>query len=307
LKDAIKALGHANKLINDGVAALQSFNTLKLLVTSTVAKMWVYFSDGLLMDLGNLGIDDEEGLSMKEYFETNFEQNREYEALLADMKGLTKHCEDPAKPAFELISPPLKDTLLDMCTYEQAETSSEAFANTVVDIGEKMLGHLETVQAWHTTPQERPDLVEKGEPAGLRKIETAFGETSYFSNYLKRWKADTGDFLKLLDNLKELTEKLKTSGKQLEMAKDKLVMKLGVQQALKKKAQELFEEAKSKREQSEEEVSVAEGELQGVFDAVGQKSTDVDNLRDLFEAAWKAYKAAEKLFEDTQKKGTGVK
>merc|ERR1711972_474673 len=109
---------------------------------------------------------------------------------------------------------------------------------------------------------------------------------------LSRWKADTGDFLKLLDNLKELTEKLQTTGEQLETAKNTVIMQLGVQQALKKTAQDKFDEAKRKREQSEEELSEAESELPSVFDAVANKNTNVDNLRDLFEAAWKAYKAA---------------
>merc|ERR1712217_647256 len=84
---------------------------------------------------------------------------------------------------------------------------------TVLTIGDSMLKNLKTAQAWHDTPEERPDLIKKGEPAGLRMIETAFGPSSYFSSYPERWKADKGDFLKLLASLNTLLEQLRTQSK----------------------------------------------------------------------------------------------
>lgn len=303
--DAREKLATANRILSEGIDALNNFNTLKGLVTSTVAKMWVYFQDGLLTHLNDIGL--EKGMPMEDYFEKEYESNQEYGQLLEDLNGLTKHCEGSAIPAFELITAePLKETLLDMCKYTPAEESSTAFAKTVIDIGDRMLVNLQTAQAWHDHPEEQPDMVDKGEPAGLRKIETAFGPTSYFSQYLSRWKADTGDFLKLLASLTALIEQLKANAAELLKMKDQLVMKLGIQQKLAADVAEKLAAAVKKKEMSESELRDAQAEEDRAKALADQQESNVANLKRLFEEAWAAYKAAEKLFEETQRKGTGL-
>merc|ERR1719512_213778 len=233
MEDAIAQFEKAVKLVNEATTALNSFNKLKVLVTSTISKMWLYFSDAVLTPLNNIGL--EKGMLMEDYFEKKYESNKEYGELLGDLEGLTKHCDASAKPAFERIKKnDLKKTLLDMCVYTPAEESAKEFATTVLTIGDKMLTNLKTAQAWHDAPEERPDMVEKGEPAGLRQIETAFGPSSYFSSYLQRWKADTGDFLRLLANLYTLIAELKEQRANLEKIKDELIKKLQNHIALKK-------------------------------------------------------------------------
>eukprot|EP00418_Pyrodinium_bahamense_P070537 CAMPEP_0179075926 /NCGR_PEP_ID=MMETSP0796-20121207/33839_1 /TAXON_ID=73915 /ORGANISM="Pyrodinium bahamense, Strain pbaha01" /LENGTH=53 /DNA_ID=CAMNT_0020773167 /DNA_START=39 /DNA_END=197 /DNA_ORIENTATION=- len=49
--------------------------------------------------------------------------------------------------------------------------------------------------------QQLNELLQAGEPKGLREIVGAYGQTEFFA-YLKHWKAD-GKFLKLIAQLKE--------------------------------------------------------------------------------------------------------
>jgi len=293
------------KLLNEATTALNSFNKLKVLVTSTISKMWFYFKDALLTPLDNLGL--EKGMPMKDFFEKEYASNKEYGELLGDLNGLTKHCDVEAKPAFERVKEDaLKQTLLEMCEYRPAEKSAEEFATTVLTIGDSMLKNLKTAQAWHDTPEEEPDLIKKGEPAGLRRIETAFGPSSYFSSYLERWKADKGDFLKLLASLNTLLEQLRTQSKFFEKIKDQFVQELEDHIALTKATFQKLLKASAKKAQSDKELKQAKDEEEAAMDLVDKQEASVANLKKLFEEAWAAYKAAEALFEDTQKKGTNL-
>merc|ERR1719512_153967 len=305
MEDAIGKFEKAVKLVNEATTALNSFNKLKVLVTSTISKMWVYFSDAVLAPLDNLGL--EKGMPMEDFFEKEYESNKEYGELLGDLEGLTKHCDASAKPAFERIKKDeLKQTLLDMCVYAPAEESAKEFAATVLTIGDKMLANLKTAQSWHDAPEERPDMVEKGEPAGLRQIETAFGLSSYFSSYLQRWKADTGDFLRLLANLNTLIVELKEQRANPEKIKDELIGKLQAHGEKRKATFAKLSQALAKKEKSAQEVQQAKEEEQATSDLVDKQEASIANLKKLFEEAWKAYKDAEALFEATQKKGTNL-
>jgi predicted nuclease with TOPRIM domain len=305
MEDAINQFEGGVKLVNEATTALNSFNKLKVLVASTVSKMWLYFSDAVLTPLNNLGL--EKGMPVEEYFEKEYESNDEYGQLLGDLEGLTKHCDASAKPAFTAIKEAeLKQTLLDMCAYTPAEESAKEFATTVLTIGDKMLEHLKTAQAWHDTPKERPDLIEKGEPAGLRMIETAFAPSAYFSSYLERWKADSGDFLKLLASLNTLLAQLKEQRESFEKIKDRLIGKLEDHIKKKKATFTKLAQAVAKKDKSAQELEQAKEEEQATSDLVDKQEASVANLRKIFEEAWAAYKAAEALFEATQKKGTNL-
>merc|ERR1711920_807657 len=77
VKDAVEAFKNAARLVNEGVAAVQSFNSLKVLVTSTVTKMWVYFEDSVLDALTDLGLPNKATLNVEDYFEKDYEANEE--------------------------------------------------------------------------------------------------------------------------------------------------------------------------------------------------------------------------------------
>merc|ERR1719436_2253219 len=141
------------------------------------------------------------------------------------------------------------------------------------------------------------------EPAGLRRLENAFSISSFYSSYLTRWKADTGDFLKLLAKLNTLLGSLKDEAAKLEKLKDEFAAKAKAHTDLKKATMKKLTEALAKKEQSAKELQEAKDLEAGVEREVDQAESNVAQLQDAFNKAWAAYQAAKTLLEDTFKKG----
>merc|ERR1719216_89190 len=313
LATAVASFKEATTLIDNAMGALTSFAKLKLLVASTVAKMWTYFQDGVLTPLDNLGL--EKGMLLHEYFEKNYESNKEYGELLENLEGLDKHCGSAASPAFLRVDKqPLQATLLDMCEYKPAAESGPEFAATVLDIGDKMLVNLRTAQAWHEpltghpelTPEKLEELRTAGEIANLRKIENAFGPSDYFKNYLSRWKADSGDFLALLTQLTSMHEQLVATGDKLSREVTELKEKLSAHQKLKKDTYVQLQAAIKETEGSQEEVRLAKEEQDALNDEIDQAESNLAELYRLLQEAEAAWSKAQDVFKEEYEKGTNM-
>lgn len=313
LAAAVAAFKEATTLIDNAMGALTSFAKLKILVASTVAKMWTVFQDGVLTPLDNLGI--EKSVQLHEYFEKKYESNKEYGELMENLEGLDKHCASAARPAFLRVEKqPLQATLLDMCEYKQAAESGPEFAATVLDIGDKMLVNLQTAQAWHDpltghpelTPEKLKELMAAGEIANLRTIENAFGPSDYFKNYLSRWKADSGDFLKLLSQLSSMHEQLEATGERLGQAVSDLKDKLSAHQALKRDTFSRLQAAIEETESAQQAVILAKDEQNALNDEIDQAEQNLAELYRLLQEAEDAWVKAQKVFEEEYKKGTNM-
>merc|ERR1719242_445598 len=201
-----------------------------------------------------------------------------------------------------------------MCEYKQAAESGPEFAATVLDIGDKMLVNLQTAQTWHDplaghpelTPEKLEELMAAGEIANLRTIENAFGPSDYFKNYLSRWKADSGDFLKLLSQLSSMHEQLVATGAKLSQAVVDLKDKLSAHQALKRDTFSRLQAAIKETESAQQEVILAKDEQNALSDETDQAETNLAELLRLLEEAEKAWVAAQKVFEEEYKKGTNM-
>jgi len=51
------------------------------------------------------------------------------------------------------------------------------------------------------TAEKEHAKVEMGEPDGLRQVTGVYGQTNFYTGYLKEWKAGRGKFLELLEQL----------------------------------------------------------------------------------------------------------
>merc|ERR1712226_154790 len=245
IAEATKKWEEASKIADQAMRALISFDKIKALVTTTIAKMWLYFSDAVLTPLNDLGV--KKGMEFDEFFigRPDYETEREYETLKSDLEDISKHCDYIAKPAFKRVKKlELQEKLLDMCEFTPAAETSEDFATSVLAIGEQMHTNLKNARDWHDPLKGHPELTEEklqelkdeGEPAGLRDIENSLSPSSYFSNYLERWKKD-GEFLGLLKELTALKQTLSEKSDEIQAIMDDLSQKLRANTELQKQTQ----------------------------------------------------------------------
>jgi len=310
----MKTFEEANVLIDNAMSAMSSFQKLKLLVGGTVKSMWSYFDQGVLQPLDKLGL--QKGMPLDPYFETDYETVLEYEDLMGNMKELNDHCKNTAENAFKRVEKAdLRSKLLDMCVFDEPETSTPPFGETVLQIGKTMKKHLETAQAWHDpftghddyTAEKMKALAAAGEIPMLREIENAFGPAPYYADYLAKWKADDPNgFMgllksleKILADLKALAEKLK---KQVEDATAKINDLTGKKNVLKPKLLEALEGAKL----AEQELEAARAQEASLAEQMEQAQIDLAALKAALDAAEAAWQLAVDTFDEQYKFATNM-
>jgi len=312
----IQTFTEAGELIDQALAAIQSFDELKLLVTATVRNMWNYFDEGVLQPLDKLGL--QKNMELHDYFEEEYDQIAEWEDLTYDLKDLQQHCTSTAKKAFGRVKKEeLKATLLDMCAFDEPAVSAKQFGETVVSIGQEMKTHLETAQTWHKplfdhaqkkikfTDTDIEGFANAGEIPMLRDIEPAFSASAYYDAYLQKWKAN-GPFLELLKQLGKILAELEATANNLKKQMEEKTALIKNLVAAKKKAYPELQKAIADMNAAQGDLNLAREEDEALQDQIDQAEADLEALRLAAEAAYQAYVKAKDTFKEQYELATAV-
>jgi len=315
LATLMQTFDEANELIDNAMNALTSFQKLKLLVGGTVKSMWNYFDQGVLQPLDKLGL--QKGMPLDDYFEEEFGEVSEYEDLLDSMKELHGHCADTATKAFARVKKEeLKSTLMEMCQFDAPDVASPQFGETVVAIGQKMKGHMETAQSWHNpffgrekelTKKKLSELSEAQEIPMLREIENAFGTAPYYAEYLNKWKADDPQgFMALLAQLEKTLADLQAMAAKLKEQVEANTAKIRDLKAKQKEVYPLLMTAIKEQQVAEEELNAARDQEEALSAELDRAQVDLDALKAALDAAQEAWDLAVATFDEQYKFATAM-
>merc|ERR1740129_1596964 len=230
-------------------------------------------------------------------------QNIVYLELKKSFKSIDTYCKKKtALPAFESVpGEKLRNDFKDMC---KADDATDSYADAVAGFGEGMLTNLEACLQFHEAPAEaQQEFLDKGEPSGLRPLETGFASSEYYDKYLKDWKAD-GKFLNLLALLTGHIEILKKKMSEAEIAQGKAIEERKKHLALQKQT---FTDLQLKiKEKLDAGVQLANAKetAQAAAESVEKATANMDQLKKAFDDAVSAWKAAQELFKKMHKTGT---
>mmetsp|Transcript_92635 Transcript_92635/g.299700 ORF Transcript_92635/g.299700 Transcript_92635/m.299700 type:complete len:668 (+) Transcript_92635:94-2097(+) len=297
-------LGNANT-VNDITSELKG------LVSQTMLNMALYFDEAVREPLRNLGLD--ESMDVDDKFQESPASLPSATDFDESVGQLDSFCKKEALPAFAKVSGSVK--LAPICnigaTSEVIGGVNEAVSarmESVKDTIKHVMSRLDPYKGTRAlTEEEAKKKIEEGEPLGLREVMGDFGQTTYYRNYLKHWKATAKPsflaiYAKLGDEIERLykeLEDLSQSITALEKALDEILAKL-------RQATTSLEEAITADEIAEDKKAKAEAAVAKQEEVLVRALDDLAALKKAAEDALKSYVAAKKLLEEVHQKGTSM-
>jgi len=282
------------KKIQDANSILQQ---LKAAVSETMLRLVLYFEEAVRRPVRNLGFGEK--TDVDRFFPEDVGAIVSAVDAKISIKSLASFCSSSTtQSALNAVSKPGVDLSV-LCVIGNVPDINMDIDLAVTQRVEHLKESLRRVESWldpykgQTNVDEVfvEDGVKKGEPVGLREVISAFGQTTYYKNYLKQWKLK-GKFLELYAALGAALEQAQDEQNEADAQLVAVTMKL--QAAA--QAQTVFKEALASALDTNE---VAQGQqqqaqqlLQQASDAAENLAQDLKALQDAVEEARRRYEAA---------------
>merc|ERR1719458_480847 len=211
----IEQIGAAKSLINelreqlsDMKKASEAILEIKKYVSATALKMGYYVDVAVREPVREIGLDEER--KVLDYFGEDVAGEQCSTTFKEQLTDFHDYCTGPAMAAFEQI----KDyvDLTPLCRLDPKEQIAAEEDHAVQDRIGLLTEDLQGVQTWldpfrgtKMTTTKETELVEAGEPDGLRQIVGVYGTIKLYTDYMKEWKIGRGKFH---DLLKQLTDEM---------------------------------------------------------------------------------------------------
>mmetsp|Transcript_11887 Transcript_11887/g.36683 ORF Transcript_11887/g.36683 Transcript_11887/m.36683 type:complete len:686 (-) Transcript_11887:113-2170(-) len=311
LKEAKNSLESAKAELEKAHQADIAVQQLRGLVSQTLLNMVAYVNEAVLEPVRRIGLGEDVEVNDR------FAQGLEGLPTAGDFKGsvtnLLGYCQETALPAFKLLQAGVK--LAPICEVGPVEKVVPGVFSAVEVRAADVKKHLKSVQSWldpykgqkKMNKDEAKRLVLQGEPAGLREVVRIFGQTGYYSQYLKRWKKTAKP--SFLDLYAKLGVKLAALATEIDDLKTKIAACERVlnrrNDRLKELAAELEKAVKAQMLEGQKQIQ-AENALKLVKEEYRKAESNVNELKKALNLAVQRYEASKDLLEKTHHKGTSM-
>merc|ERR1740129_777777 len=314
MKKLKEELDLAGKELAKAEAASVALNEIKGLVTQTMLKMVAHYEVAVVRPVQKLGL--KVATDIAEYFDGVMDEaTSEKEAVDSTLTLMDKYCESTAVPHFKTVQSTLD--LMPLCPKgngkevgNQIDAVVKQRASEVRNALESVRSPLDLYKGQEGMSKEESDrLTSLGELEGLREIATVYADSSYFSKYLTHWKFDATppNFLQLIASLKQAAQRLAEQEKAMQSALEEAIELSEKQLQARKDAVNLLKVALANNEVLKGKEAEAQSELDAQQKLIEGQESDLDKLRQAWEDAQRAYKAAQQLLTSTYKRGTNLK
>lgn len=299
-------LDEVEQLLSEAIKASTVVLEIKGLVVQTMAAMWNLYEAAVVKPIRSLDL-------MAEYFQASSVDTSEKEAVGQNLVQLDSYCSNTATKAFEAVKDHVD--LSPLCALQKEEIATEIYT-TVATRREEVKALLDQVQE-RLNPFKGQDgmsedkaleLESQGEPKGLRKILTVFGNSPYYVNYLDHWRVNAAPpkFLDLLAAMTTKVEQLTQKQAAAQKAKEELMQHKDEEIQKRKAVRAELDEAVKNNEVNKENLDKALAELNAQNEVISKMENDVSALEAALAAATKALKDAKDKLQDTHKRGTDL-
>jgi len=281
------------------------------LVSQTMLNMASFFNEAVLEPIQKIGLGVDVPVSL--YFPEDLQSLTEAEDFKGAVSSLRSYCVESAQPAFDRVREFVD--LAPLCQIDPVEQVAPGILTAVRDRIAEVKKHLTSVQGWadpykgqkKMNKDEAKRLVLQGEPAGLREVVRIFGQTGYYSQYLKRWKKTAKP--SFLDLYAKLGVKLAALATEIDDLKTKIAACERVlnrrNDRLKELAAELEKAVKAQMLEGQKQIQ-AENALKLVKEEYRKAESNVNELKKALNLAVQRYEASKDLLEKTHHKGTSM-
>jgi chromosome segregation ATPase len=211
----IEQIGSAKSLLNELREQLSNMKKanevilrIKEYVSATAFKMRFFVDAAVWAPVRDIGLIEE--TNVWDYFSKTVGSEQCSTSFKEQLTDFHDYCTGPAMAAFEQI----KDyvDLTPLCRLDPKEQIAAEEDHAVQDRIGLLTEDLQGVQTWldpfrgtKMTTTKETELVEAGEPDGLRQIVGVYGKIKLYTDYMKEWKIGRGKFH---DLLKQLTDEM---------------------------------------------------------------------------------------------------
>jgi len=284
---------------------------LKAAVSETMLRLVLYFDEAVRRPVRKLGLGEK--TNVDRFFPEDVGAIVSAVDAKSSIKSLASFCSSSTtKSALNAVSKPGVDMSL-LCVIGSVPDIETDIDLAVTQRVEHLKGSLRKVQSWldpykgQNTVDEVfvEDGVKKGEPVGLREVIAAFGDTTYYRNYLKQWKLK-GKFLKLYAALGAALEQAQDEQKEAAAQLEAVTLQLQAAAEAQTEAKDALASALAANEVAHGQHQQAQQLLQQASDAAENLAKDLKALQEAVEEAHRRYEAAITVLLKTHQEHTSL-
>jgi len=270
---------------------------LKAAVSETMLRLVLYFDEAVRSPVRKLGLGENTDVDL--VFPKNVGATTSAVDAKSSIKSLASFCSSSStKSALKAVSKPGVDMSL-LCIIGNVPDINMDIDLAVTQRMEHLKESIRRVQSWldpykgQNTVDEVfvDDGVKKGEPAGLREVISTFGHTTYYRNYLKKWKL-RNKFLKLYAALGAALEQSQDDQRKAAAQLDAVTLQLQIVAQAQTEAKDALASALAANEVAYGHHQQAQLLLQQASEAAENLGKDLKALQEAVDEAYSRYEVA---------------
>jgi len=304
LQNSDATMTELKESLDDAKRAQESIIDVKKAVSMTMLRMGLFFEQTVRSKVRGIGVDKKTAESFPSlkndvfaHFKADIRQLSSADQFKTNLHDFHSYCSGPAMKMFTEI----KDytDLRELCILPQEDLTENEVHSSVESRILSIVDELKDIKTWQDPykgltdfdQDKENEVVDKGEPAGLRQIMTVYSDTDMYKSYLKSWKIG-GHFLGLLAQLRSHVDELLNQLDKAEQLDSQLQQKFTALQAQQEDAASKLTKALENEELASGVEEKAQLVLQGLQQERERAQETFEDLERAFEKAKQDYRDA---------------
>mmetsp|Transcript_108430 Transcript_108430/g.288613 ORF Transcript_108430/g.288613 Transcript_108430/m.288613 type:complete len:709 (-) Transcript_108430:143-2269(-) len=301
------SLAAARQELDNAMAADKTMNGLRELVSTTIMKMEMYFDQAVQSPVRALGI--KEDLDLSTVFVGAPEEMTSAGSMREAVDNMARYCSEDGEEAIKAMRS--KVDLSPLCSFGTAEDMKGDINAAVAEGLRVVKERIEQVKGWlnpyrgqsKMNDKVAAEYVKEGEPAGLRRIVSSYGNFGIYKKYLKQWKRQ-GSFLSLLQALGDAATKLQAQVDEMAASLTDLKEQLEKTTTSRHAAEVELEKASQDKNLAEEKQETLKKTIVALRENGEKMTRDIEELEAQVREAHKKYHEAVEKIKDAGKEAT---
>merc|ERR1719330_10652 len=298
---AVKKLQKTKGLMEDGEAALRAAERVKEQLAASMESMVNVYDWFVHEPLRNMMLDSDDFLSEFEIKDPEIASGNKFKE---SMTALGDHCEQEAKPSFAKIS---EIDLSPLCEFGGPDAAALSVEEVLKQRKEEVKTELMECLSWYrdfSIPESAGTVTSQlVEPVLLGPLTEAYSDATFASEYMPDWKTG-GKFLSAMEELRNMLHDLDEEANALRDKIAALMDQIAENAKLRQEVSELVKTAIAENKLAEEQAEEAKQLLASQQAQRIEQEENINNMKQLANAAYKAYQGALGKFSQIFNLGT---